>query len=66
MKYFLYHESYNTKIEGPYMACQCACIKNIIDVHANKSAYFLDHTPKLYIPLVHRSTNLFWTNKSKL
>ena len=37
MKYFLYHESYNTKIEGPYMACQCTC--------ANKSASVLDRTP---------------------
>ena len=45
MKYFLYHESYSTKIEGPYMACQCTYIKNIIDVHANKSTYVLDCTP---------------------
>ena len=36
MKYVLYHEIYNTKIEGPYMASQCTCIKNIIDVHVNK------------------------------
>ena len=43
MKYFLYHESYNTKIEGPYMSCQCTCIKNIIDVTAKKSTFVLYH-----------------------
>ena len=47
MKYFLYHESYNTKIEGPYMAYQCTCIKNIIDVHENISISFQDHAPIL-------------------
>ena len=47
MKYFLYHECYNTKIEGPYMAFQCTCIKKIIDVHANKSTYVLDRAHKL-------------------
>ena len=47
MKYFLYHESYNTKVEGPYMSCQCTCIKNIFDVHANKSTFVLYHAPIL-------------------
>ena len=47
MKFFLCHESYNTKIEGPYMACQCTCIKNIFDVHENKSTSFLDRAPIL-------------------
>ena len=47
MKYFLYHESYITKIVSPYMSCQCTCIKNIFDVHANKSTYVLDRAPIL-------------------
>ena len=47
MKYFLYHEIYNTKVEGPYMACQCTCIKNIFDVHANTITSILDCAPIL-------------------
>ena len=47
MKYFLYHEIYNTKIVGPYMACQRTCIENIFDVHENKSTSVLDRAPIL-------------------
>ena len=47
MKYFLYHESYDTKTLGPYMAYQCTCIKKIFDVHADKSTSVLDRAPIL-------------------
>ena len=47
MKYFLYHESYNTKIEGPSMDCQYTCIKNIFDVHV-KTKVHLSWTAPLY------------------
>ena len=47
MKYFLYHESYNTKIEGLYMACQCTCIKNIFDVHVQTKVH-MSWTAPLY------------------
>ena len=47
MKYFLYHESYNTKIEGLSMACQCTCIKNISDVHG-KTKVHLSWTAPIY------------------
>ena len=45
MKYFLYHESYNTKIEGLSMACQCTCIKNIFDVHVQTKVHLSSTTP---------------------
>ena len=56
MKYFLYHESYNTKIEGLSMACQCTCIKNIFDVHVQTKVHLSWATPlysnsRLYIKI---------------
>ena len=45
MKYFLHHESYNTKIELPSMACQCTCIKKIFDVHVQKKVHLSWTTP---------------------
>ena len=47
MKYFLHHESYNTKIEGPYMARQCTCIKIIFHVHVQTKVN-LSRTAPLY------------------
>ena len=47
MKYFLYHEIYNTKIECPSMACQCTCIKIIFDVHV-KTKVNISWTTPLY------------------
>ena len=47
MKYFLYHESYNRKIEGPYMVRQCTCIKNIFDVQVQTKVH-LSWTAPLY------------------
>ena len=47
MKYFLYHESYNTKIEGPYMSCQYTCMKNIFDVRVQTKVH-LSWTVPLY------------------
>ena len=47
MKYFVYHESYNTKIEGASMACLCTCIKNIFDVHVQTKVH-MSWTMPLY------------------
>ena len=55
---FLYHESYNKKIEGPYMVCECTCIKNIIDVHVNKSTYVLHRALKSKF-LLYRKIHIF-------
>ena len=56
MKYFVYHESYNTKIEGSSMACQCTCIKNIFFVHVQTKVHMSSTAPlysssKLYIKI---------------
>ena len=47
MKYVLYHESYNTKIKGLSMVCQCTCIKKIFDVHVQKKVH-MSWTAPLY------------------
>ena len=47
MKYFLYHESYNTKIEGLSMSYECTCIKNLFDVHVQTKVH-LSWTAPLY------------------